>query len=79
MARIACQLYSLMGLSPTCDDLCGCTLLSCLPVDIDEDGNIVDDTRYCALVLVPDGVTIVEVMRAYADMRHTSQQYVSHW
>ena len=78
MARVACQLYALMGLSPTYDDLCGCTLLSCLPVDIDENGNIAEDTRYCVLLLVPVGTSIVEVMRAYEDMRPYSYQWLTY-
>lgn len=67
-----------MGLSPCYDDLCGCVLLSCLPVDLDQDQNIAEDTRYCALVIVPYGVSINDVMRAYADMRPYSYQWITH-
>ena len=78
MARVASNLFSLMGLSPCYDDLCGCVLLSCLPVDLDKEQNIAEDTRYCALIIVPVDVTIVEVMRAYADMRPYSYQWITH-
>lgn len=77
MARIACNLYALMTLDPTYEEKCGCVLLTCLPVDVDGNQNIAEDTRYCVLLLVPKDYSIMHVMRAYQDARPYSYQWLT--
>ena len=78
MARVARNLYAFEGLSPICDDLGGCVTLCCYPIDFDAQENIVEDTRYVALVFVPDGFKVDDVLRAYADMRPYSYHWLSY-
>lgn len=78
MSREPSRLFALMSLKPIYDDAPGCIVLSCLPVDVDSDGNIATDTRFCTLVLVCDTRTIVEVMHDYDDARPYSYQCLTY-
>lgn len=69
------KLYALESNLPISEGREGCVLLSCLPLDFDDNGLPCDVGRYLSLVSVPSSMPTGYVCDLYADAR----TYTYHW
>lgn len=79
MTRVAANLYAVQSLSPIVGDTSGASVVySCLPLDVDADGRIADDTRYITILSVGKRWQAIDLMPLFDYARPVSCQWLTY-
>ena len=78
-SRIAANLYAVQSLSPIVGDTSGASVVySCLPLDVDSEGRIAEDTRYITILSVVERFKAIDLMPLFDYARPITCQWLTY-